>query len=70
MGWYFSRGARLPTLESCEAIHELMLERCAFNSKFNGAKVNVEVMPDFGDDGKALSEDRGMFVMAPERLTL
>lgn len=70
MGWYFSREARLPTLGSCEAIHEGMVERCATNSNFNAAKVNVEVMPDFGQDGKALSDDRGMFVMAPERLTL
>lgn len=70
MGWYFSRAARLPTFGACEAIHEGMVARCATNSNFNAGMVNVEVLPDFGQDGKALAEDRGMFVMAPERLTL
>lgn len=70
MGWYFAREARLPTFTACVAIHEGMVERCARDSHFNAAKVNVEVMPDFGEDGKAVVEDRGMFVMAPERLTL
>jgi hypothetical protein len=70
MGWYFPRHARLPTLGSCEAIHEGMVERCARDSSFNGAAVNVAELPNFGDDGKVLSEDRGMFIMAPERMTL
>jgi len=70
MGWYFPRDARIPTLGACELIYEAMVERCARDSKFNGATTNVADLPNFGDDGKAMSEDRGMFIMAPERMTL
>jgi len=70
MGWYFPRFAGVPTLGACELIYGEMMERCAFDSRFNAATVNVAELPNFGDDGKVISEERGMFIMAPERMTL
>ena len=71
MGWYFPPGAEIPGVRECEReIYGAMVEKCAFNSPWNGGAINVKEVPKINSDGEAVDERLGRFLFAPESLTL
>lgn len=54
----------------CEDIFSGIIDLCARNSRFNAGSVNVLLLPDFSQDGRAEDERRYRYLLAPERLTL
>ncbi|CAD6590110.1 MAG: hypothetical protein ASARMPRED_004570 [Alectoria sarmentosa] len=70
LGYYLPEDAPVPWRGQCERTFESILELCSMDSRFNAGGINVEEMPDFSGDGRAVREGRLRFAMAPERLTL
>lgn len=60
----------MPFLGQCLGALEGIVEVCGRDSRWNAGGENVEEMPDFGGDGRAVVEGEMRYVMAPERLTL
>lgn len=54
----------------CLDIFSGLIDECAFDSRFNAGSINVAVLPDFGQDGRAEDARFFMYLLAPERLTL
>ena len=55
---------------SCNRVFSVLIETCASNSRFNAGSMNVLILPNFEQDGRAKDEMRNMYLLAPERLTL
>ena len=71
LGFYLPQEAPVPTLWECEnIIFDKMRLGCANDWRYNAGGINIFELPDFSQDGSAMVEDQGMFMMAPERLTL
>lgn len=70
LGYYLPEDAPVPWRGQCERTFESILELCSTDSRFNAGGINVEEMPDFSGDGRAVREGQLRFAMAPERLTL
>ncbi len=56
--------------KNCQHIFSGIISVCAHNSRFNAGSVNVAVLPNFGQEGRAEYEGRNRYLLAPERLTL
>lgn len=75
LGYYLPVGAILPWRSTCEdGIFGAIREKCAGDpaGTKNAGSVNVGRMPDAAgdDDGTALWEGMGRYLLAPERLTV
>lgn len=70
LGYYLPEETIVPFLGQCEASFGDIVELCSTNSRFNAGGINVEEMPDFSGNGRAVVEGRLRYAMAPERLTL
>lgn len=74
LGYYLPVGAIPPWRSTCEdGIFGAIREKCAGDpaGRKNAGSVNVGRMPDAaGDDGTALWEGMGRYLLAPERLTV
>ena len=71
LGFYLPQAAAVPSLFDCEIrIFEKMRSECATDWRYNAGAINLFELPDFNQDGTAMVEDEGRFMMAPERLTL
>ncbi|KAI4229975.1 MAG: hypothetical protein LQ349_006322 [Xanthoria aureola] len=55
---------------SCNRVFSVLIDTCAHNSRFNAGSMNVLILPDFRQDGRAKDDMRNMYLLAPERLTL
>lgn len=53
----------------CENLFAGIIKTCARDERYNGGSVNVLLLPDFDQDGRAEDEGRNMYLLAPERLT-
>lgn len=71
LGYYLQRWRAPPHAATCEMRFNSIIEKCARNSSVNAGTINVEVLPDWGHDGRSNWPAEGtMWIMAPERLTL
>ena len=70
IGYYLQVSHAVPSRSLCKRTFEDIIGECATNSSVNSGSVNVLEMPDWGQDGRPISERYAMWIMAPERLTL
>ena len=70
VAYWLQEGQVVPNRRMCEGYFEQMIEKCGTNSSVNAGSVNVEVLPDFAQDGKPIIGREEMYLIAPERLTL
>ena len=71
-GYYLSAEAYTPSKSRCTLIMEEIVDTCVgkSDSPYNAGSNNVEVMPDFAQNGRAEDPRHAMFVVASESLTL
>ena len=70
IGYYLHTSHVVPSHSLCLLTYKDIIGECATNSSVNAGSVNVLEMPDWGQDGRAISDRYAMWIMAPERLTL
>ena len=66
----YRRQGQLPTEEECSNdIYGAIIQRCAFDSRFNAGSINVERLPIGPEDsGRPMTEGFPRYAMAPKRL--
>ena len=60
----------MPSAGFCTRIWAQIIEKCAYDSRYNAGSENVAELPDFSQDGRPKSTSKTMWLFAPERLTL
>ena len=67
---FYQPTIRYHEFRKCENLFAGIIDTCARDLRYNGGSVNVLLLPDFDQDGRAEDEGRNMYLLAPERLTL
>ena len=58
LGYYSPQAAEPPEEVECQFwIYKALVDKCAFDSRFNAGGINVEEMPDWGTAGTAAEDD-------------
>ncbi len=70
IGVYFPETATPPTESKCLQVLGQIIDRCAMRSQYNAGAVNVDVWPDFEQEGTPIEEGEVRWVLAPWRLSL
>ena len=70
LGYCLPEEEEVPNVGRCKGLYESLVEKCAFNSRYNAGGINVAEMPDFSGPGRAETEGLMRYAFAPERLTL